>query len=263
MSIESDPPRLHGSTMSRSCSGPRVPMLRCAGASATGSTRRPTARSSAGLGVVRQEARQPPVAPGVLAYDGVEVVGWAAVAPRSKLPFARSTKIPHVDELPVWSVWCIRVRPGHRGKGFSRAFLDGAVAYARSQGAPAVEGYPVDNRGKRSISPWPTSAPASSSQMPASPRLRTPARSRVVSPGGDAARHALNRFCKAPPSGSSAAGYAEIPGRRCSHHSTISRLTTQLTQLVTPIAWSRRLDRPLRLYRSPAQRLRRRSTSRL
>ena len=90
-----------------------------------------------------------PVAPGVLAYEDSEVVGWAAVAPRSELPFARSTKIPHVDELPVWSVWCIRVRPGHRGMGISHALLEGAVAYARSKGAPAVEGYPVDNRGKK------------------------------------------------------------------------------------------------------------------
>jgi GNAT superfamily N-acetyltransferase len=89
------------------------------------------------------------VAPGVLAYEGAEVVGWAAVAPRSELPFARSTKIPHVDDLPVWSVWCIRVRPGHRGKGISPSLLDGAVAFARSHGAPAVEGYPVDNKGKK------------------------------------------------------------------------------------------------------------------
>lgn len=89
------------------------------------------------------------VAPGVLAYEDGEVVGWAAVAPRSELPFARSTKIPHVDDVPVWSVWCIRVRPGHRGKGISHALLDGAVAYARSQDAPAVEGYPVDNRGAK------------------------------------------------------------------------------------------------------------------
>jgi GNAT superfamily N-acetyltransferase len=87
--------------------------------------------------------------PGVLAYDDDEVVGWAAVAPRAELPFARSRKIPHVDELPVWSVWCIRVRPGHRGKGVSRHLLAGAVAYARSQGAPAVEGYPVDNQGEK------------------------------------------------------------------------------------------------------------------
>ena len=89
------------------------------------------------------------VAPGVLAYEGDVVVGWAAVAPRSELPFERSTKIPHVDELPVWSAWCIRVRPGHRGSGISHALLDGAVAYARSKGAPAIEGYPVDNKGKR------------------------------------------------------------------------------------------------------------------
>ncbi|HEX8080518.1 MAG TPA: GNAT family N-acetyltransferase [Jatrophihabitans sp.] len=89
------------------------------------------------------------VAPGVLAYEGDEVVGWAAVAPRSELPFARSRKIPHVDDLPVWSVWCIRVRPGHRGRGISPALLDGAVAYARSQNAPAVEGYPVDNQGAK------------------------------------------------------------------------------------------------------------------
>lgn len=89
------------------------------------------------------------VAPGVLAYEGAEVAGWAAVAPRSELPFARSTKIPHVDELPAWSVWCIRVRPGYRGQGISHALLDGAVAYARSMRAPAIEGYPVDNEGKR------------------------------------------------------------------------------------------------------------------
>ncbi|WP_432478339.1 GNAT family N-acetyltransferase [Nocardioides sp. GXQ0305] len=93
-----------------------------------------------------------PVSPGVLAYDGDDVVGWAAVAPRSELPFARSTKIPHVDDLPVWSVWCLRVRPGHRGLGVSHHLLRGAVDYARSQGAPAVEGYPADN-GTRKVDP--------------------------------------------------------------------------------------------------------------
>lgn len=87
--------------------------------------------------------------PGVLAYDNGDVAGWAAVAPRTELPFARSRKIPHVDDLPVWSVWCIRVRPGHRGRGLSHALLDGAVEYARSQGAPVVEGYPVDNEGMK------------------------------------------------------------------------------------------------------------------
>lgn len=84
-------------------------------------------------------------APGVLAYDGDEVAGWAAVAPRSQLPFARSRLIPHVDDQPVWSIWCIRVKPGFRGRGVSHALLAGAVDYAERRGAPAVEGYPVDN----------------------------------------------------------------------------------------------------------------------
>lgn len=96
-----------------------------------------------------RELCQRDVAPGVLAYDDGEVAGWAAVAPRSELPFARSRKIPQLDDLPVWSVWCIRVRPGHRGKGVSHALLAGAVDFARVHGAPAVEGYPVDNQGRK------------------------------------------------------------------------------------------------------------------
>jgi GNAT superfamily N-acetyltransferase len=86
---------------------------------------------------------------GVLAYDGDDVVGWAAVAPRAETTFARSRTIPHVDDVDVWSVWCIRVRPGHRGEGISHALLAGAVEFARSRGACAIEGYPVDNRGRK------------------------------------------------------------------------------------------------------------------
>lgn len=83
--------------------------------------------------------------PGVLAYDAGEVVGWAAVHPRADTSFATNRRIPHVDDLDVWSIWCIRVRPGHRGQGISHALVAGAVAYARAEGAPAIEGYPVDN----------------------------------------------------------------------------------------------------------------------
>jgi GNAT superfamily N-acetyltransferase len=86
---------------------------------------------------------------GVLAYDGDEPVGWAAVAPRADTSFARNRKIPHVDDLPVWSLWCLRVRPGHRGRGVSHALIEGAVAYARDRGAPAIEAYPLDNRGAK------------------------------------------------------------------------------------------------------------------
>ncbi|MFG2643644.1 GNAT family N-acetyltransferase [Streptomyces sp. NPDC048370] len=83
--------------------------------------------------------------PGVIAYDGDEPVGWAAVAPRADTSFARSRKIPYVDDLPVWSLWCVRVRPGHRKQGISHALITGAVEFARAHGAPAVEAYPLDN----------------------------------------------------------------------------------------------------------------------
>ena len=93
---------------------------------------------------VEQLVREDPP-PGVLAYDGDEVVGWAAVHPRADTSFARNRKIPHIDDLEVWSLWCIRVRPGHRGTGIAHHLIDGAVEFARAHGAPAIEGYPVDN----------------------------------------------------------------------------------------------------------------------
>jgi len=97
--------------------------------------------------VMQLVAEDPP--PGVLAYDGDEVVGWAAVHPRADTSFARNRRIPHIDGLDVWAVWCIRVRPGHRGRGISHALLAGAVEFARANGAPAIEGYPVDNDGQK------------------------------------------------------------------------------------------------------------------
>ncbi len=92
-------------------------------------------------------AGDPP--PGVVAYDDGEPVGWAAVAPRADTTFATNRKIPHLDDLPVWSLWCLRVRPGHRRKGIMHALIRGAVDFAHDRGAPAVEAYPLDNAGAR------------------------------------------------------------------------------------------------------------------
>jgi GNAT superfamily N-acetyltransferase len=96
---------------------------------------------------VKSLLRQGPI--GVLAYAQGEVVGWAAVAPRAETSFARNRKISHIDDADVWSVWCMRVRPGHRGEGITHELLRGAVEFARERGAPSIEGYPVDNRGKK------------------------------------------------------------------------------------------------------------------
>ena len=92
-------------------------------------------------------AQDPP--PGVIAYLDDEPVGWAALHPRSQTSFARNRRIPQVDDQDVWSLWCFRVRPGHRRQGLMHTLIDGAVQVARELGAPAVEGYPVDNHGQR------------------------------------------------------------------------------------------------------------------
>lgn len=87
--------------------------------------------------------------PGVLAYDDDTVAGWAAVHPRRDTSFATNRKIPHMDDVDVWSLWCIRVRPGFRGRGIAHHLVEGAVEFARSSGAPAIEAYPVDNEGAK------------------------------------------------------------------------------------------------------------------
>lgn len=97
---------------------------------------------------VRELCRLDPP-PGVIAYLDGEPVGWAALHPRRDTSFARNRLIPHVDELDVWSLWCFRVRPGYRKRGVMHALIAGAVGYARERGAPAIEGYPVDNAGEK------------------------------------------------------------------------------------------------------------------
>lgn len=89
------------------------------------------------------------IPPGVIAYRDDEPVGWAAIHPRRATSFATNRLIPHVDDLDVWSLWCLRVRPGHRKQGITAALIDGATSHAFACGAPAVEAYPVDNRGER------------------------------------------------------------------------------------------------------------------
>jgi GNAT superfamily N-acetyltransferase len=53
-----------------------------------------------------------------------------------------------VDDVAVWSIVCVVVRGGHRKQGVTGRLIEGAVAYAASRGAPAVEAYPVDPPGR-------------------------------------------------------------------------------------------------------------------
>lgn len=95
-----------------------------------------------------QMADTPP--PGYVAYlDGV-AVGWIGVGIRTKTPrLVNSRTIPSIDELPVWSIGCFRVRPGYRRRGIASALLAGVVEAAEAARAPGIEAYPIDPGGRR------------------------------------------------------------------------------------------------------------------
>jgi GNAT superfamily N-acetyltransferase len=84
-------------------------------------------------------------APGLVAYDGADAVGWTSVGPRTDYErLAYSKVLAPVDDTPVWSIVCFVVGRRARGKGVAAALLDAAIAYARDHGAITLEAYPVE-----------------------------------------------------------------------------------------------------------------------
>lgn len=86
----------------------------------------------------------------MLAYVDGEVAGWCGFGPRPLLPrLVRSRTIPAIDDAPVWSILCFKIRVGYRRRGVAKALLGGVVELARRAGAPGVEAYPIDPGGER------------------------------------------------------------------------------------------------------------------
>ena len=87
---------------------------------------------------------------GLVAYLGDEAVGWCAVEPRPAYSgLLRVYRTPwegrnedRSDER-VWSVTCVLVRAGFRGRGITYALARAAVDHARERGARALEAYPM------------------------------------------------------------------------------------------------------------------------
>ena len=86
--------------------------------------------------------------------------------------FARNRKIPFVDDIDVWSVWCIRVRPGHRGRGH---FAPPALRRCRVRWQLTTRRRSRATRStireRRSTSRWPMSAPVNGCVCLAASRL--------------------------------------------------------------------------------------------
>jgi GNAT superfamily N-acetyltransferase len=88
--------------------------------------------------------------PGLIAYWGGDPVGWVQVGPRSDVPNwngARRLTAPMpdapADDPHVWAISCFATRAGWRRRGVGAALLDGAIDWARSNGARVLEACPV------------------------------------------------------------------------------------------------------------------------
>lgn len=89
---------------------------------------------------------------GLLAYLDGEPVGWCAVEPRTAYPRLLDSRSPVVwkgrtedrADGSVWAVTCFVTRVGFRRRGVMAGLVLAAVPYARSRGARALEGYPMD-----------------------------------------------------------------------------------------------------------------------
>jgi GNAT superfamily N-acetyltransferase len=89
-------------------------------------------------------------APGLLAYQEGEPVGWCAVAPREAYEaIEHSRNLKRVDEQACWAVPCFFVARSARRSGVTQALLRGALDFALQRGARIVEGYPIDTHGQR------------------------------------------------------------------------------------------------------------------
>jgi GNAT superfamily N-acetyltransferase len=89
-------------------------------------------------------------APGIIAYQNGQPIGWCSVAPREEfLRLERSRILKPVDEQPVWSVVCFFVAKEHRGRGISAKLLKAAIDFVRERGGRIVEGYPVEPQKKQ------------------------------------------------------------------------------------------------------------------
>ena len=90
--------------------------------------------------------------PGVVTYLDGEPVGWCNIGRRSEITrLVRSRLIRPIDDVPVWSIICVIVRAGYRKQGVTQHLIEGAVEYAGSRAAPAVEAYPVDPSGRMDV----------------------------------------------------------------------------------------------------------------
>lgn len=103
------------------------------------------ARHRAAMQAATHETAREGRAPGLVAYEGEQAVGWISIGPREDYErLAHSTVLKPIDDKPVWSIVCFVVGRKARGAGVARTLLDAGIDYAREHGATLLEAYPVE-----------------------------------------------------------------------------------------------------------------------
>ena len=103
------------------------------------------ARHRRAMEMATHEAAREDRAPGLVAYEGDEAVGWISIGPREDYErLAHSTVLQPIDDKPVWSIVCFVVGRQSRGRGVAKALLEAGIDYARDHGATTLEAYPLE-----------------------------------------------------------------------------------------------------------------------
>jgi len=88
--------------------------------------------------------------PGLVGYQDGRAVGWVSLAPRPAYDRLTHAKLlAPVDDKPVWSIVCFVVSRSARSRGVAKALLDGAITWAKREGATILEAYPSDVKGRK------------------------------------------------------------------------------------------------------------------
>jgi GNAT superfamily N-acetyltransferase len=83
-----------------------------------------------------------------LVYSGPDVVGWCQFGPPLELP-GRMGGYGKLDVAPPdWRITCFFVDRDHRREGIAKVALEGALRMIADRGGGAVDGYPINTRGK-------------------------------------------------------------------------------------------------------------------
>jgi predicted GNAT family acetyltransferase len=97
--------------------------------------------------------------PGLLAFENDKAVGWMQIGPRADVPewnnrgrASAPVDVADAASPNVWAISCFFLKSSARGRGLTHKMVDAGLAYARANGASAVDACPMrQSKDPRSI----------------------------------------------------------------------------------------------------------------